>query len=312
MNVGIFLSYKGIGANLLHLAYCHEIYKKYGPVTIITLCENLDQILTNDPKIKKIIYLKEYHKKFFDIFKLSKFFRTCNFTHFFIFYPSVRFFLASKIASIKNVYTYPLFKKKKLHLVHAAKKFTEHNLNIKDCPTESNIFITPDKKIISEFQLERSVRKIVIGAGSSGATTKWGELNYINLINKLNSKGNYFFYILCGPDEHQISETIINSIRGKNCLSFSQMTISEIIPTMSNCDLYIGNDSFGHHVCCQSGIPSIIVLLDTPSAYSDYSINQHRILPDGVSINEVDHNSAFAQDQIKVDKVYKKVLSLIN
>ena len=312
MNVGIFLSYKGLGANLLHLAYCHEIYKKYGPVTIITLCENLDQILANDPKIKKIVYLNKYHKKFFDIFKLSKIFKTYNFIHFFIFYPSLRFLLASKIANIKNVYTYPLFKKKKLHLVHAAKKFTEDNLNIKDCPTESNIFIKPNKKIIKEFQLERSVRKVVIGAGSSGATTKWGELNYINLINKLNSEGNYFFYILCGPDEHQISENIINSISNKNCLSFSKMRISEIIPTMSNCDLYIGNDSFGHHVCSQSGIPSIIIMLDTASAYSDYSINQHRILPDGVNIDEVDHNSVFSKEQIKVDKVYKKALSLMN
>ena len=28
MKTGIFLSYKGLGANLLHLSYCHEVAKK--------------------------------------------------------------------------------------------------------------------------------------------------------------------------------------------------------------------------------------------------------------------------------------------
>jgi len=310
MNVGIFLSYKGIGANLLHLAYCHEIYKKYGPVTILTLCPNLDQILNDDPKIKKIIFLKEYHKKFFDIFKLGKVFKTYDFTHFFIFYPSIRFYIASKFARIKNIYTYPLFRKKNLHLVKAAKKFTENCLNINNCPTESNIYIKQDKQ--KKIYLEKSITKIVIGAGSSGITTKWGELNYINLINKLNSQGNYFFYILCGSSEKRISNKIIDSTNSEKCLSFSEKTLSEIFPIMSNCDLYIGNDSFGHHVCSQSGIPSVILMLDTPSAYSDYSANQHRILPDGINIHEVDHNSTFSQDQIAVDKVYKKALFLLS
>ena len=30
MKTGILLSYKGIGSNLLHLSYCHEIAKKKG------------------------------------------------------------------------------------------------------------------------------------------------------------------------------------------------------------------------------------------------------------------------------------------
>ena len=30
MKTCVYLSYKGLGANLLHLAYCHEIAKKYG------------------------------------------------------------------------------------------------------------------------------------------------------------------------------------------------------------------------------------------------------------------------------------------
>ena len=64
MNTCIYLSYKGLGANLLHLSYCHEVSKKFGPVSIITLCKNLEDALKDDPQIKKVYYLDKYHKKF--------------------------------------------------------------------------------------------------------------------------------------------------------------------------------------------------------------------------------------------------------
>ena len=68
MKVGIYLSYIGLGDHLLHLSYCHQISKKYGPVTIITLCKNLDEALIDDPLIEKVYYLDKYHKKLLDIF----------------------------------------------------------------------------------------------------------------------------------------------------------------------------------------------------------------------------------------------------
>ena len=137
MKTGIFLSYKGIGANLLHLSYCHQIAEKFGPVTIITLCSKLDKILKTDPKIKEVIYLDKYHKKFLDILNLSAFFKNLKLDNIFIFYPSVRYFLACKISGIKHIYQYPLFKKKNLHLVKTAKRFTEKILKIENCPTET-------------------------------------------------------------------------------------------------------------------------------------------------------------------------------
>ena len=114
MKTGIFLSYKGLGANLLHLSYCHQIAKKFGPVKLITLCPNLNKLLEDDPAFSEIIYLDKFHRRFFDLFKLSNFLKKYNFENIFIFYPSLRHYLSSKIAGIKNIYQYPLFKKKKL------------------------------------------------------------------------------------------------------------------------------------------------------------------------------------------------------
>ena len=73
MKTGIFLSYKGLGANLLHLSYCHQIAKKFGPVTLITLNPKLKEVLENDPLIQDIIYLDDFYKKLLDIMKLSNF-----------------------------------------------------------------------------------------------------------------------------------------------------------------------------------------------------------------------------------------------
>ena len=104
----------------------------------------------------------------------------------------------------------------------------------------------------------------------------------------------------------------MNATEKKNCASLSQKTISELIPIISLCNLYIGNDSFGHHITSQCGIPSIILMLDTPRAYSDYSVNQHRIIPTGTNIDSISHDSRLDPDQIEVDQVYKKILSLLN
>ena len=311
MKTAVILSYKGLGANLLHLTYCHEIAKKFGPITIITLCKNLEEVLSKDPLIKEIIYLDKYYKKFLDIFNLSNFLKKLQLKNIFIFYPSFRFFIASKIAKINNIYCYPLFKKKKLHLVNAAKKFTEQNLKIENCSTETNLYIDKQKQKEVINRINQNKKNIILGVGSSGPTTRWGSKNFIGLIQKLDKEYDCFFFLLCGQNEKEIAQEIIEEIGMEKCSSLSNETVSNIIPLISVCDIYIGNDSFGHHVASQCGIPSLIIMLDTPRAYSDYSVNQHRIMPSEVNIDNITHDSRIDPNMIKVDQVYEKILSLL-
>ena len=307
MKTAVLLSYTGLGSNLLHLSYCHQIAKKYGPVTIITLCQNLNQVLSKDPLIKEVIYLNKYYKKFTDILNLSHFLKDLKIDNIFIFYPSIRFFVASKIAKIKNIKCYPFFNKKNLHLVNAAKKFTEEALNIKDCPTETKIFIDKIEKDIASKKISINKKNIILGIGSSGPTTRWGSKNYINLIKKLTKKNDFFFFLLCGPKEKNIADEILKEIDENYCTSLDDKKISDIIPLISLADIYVGNDSFGQHVASQCNIPSIIIMLDTPKAYSDYSANQFRVLPENITENDISHNSNFSPDTIKVEKVLEKI-----
>ena len=311
MKTAILLSYKGLGANLLHLSYCHEIAKKYGPIKIITLCKNLKQAVSHDPLIEEVIYLEKYHKKLIDIFYLSKIFKNLNLDNIFIFYPSFRYLISSKMANIKNIKCYPIFKKKNLHLVNAAKVFTEKCLDIRDCPTETIIYVDPIKKDFLKNKIRKNKKNIILGVGSSGPTTRWGAENFISLIKRLNQKKDFFFYLLCGPNEKEIANQISREIGKEYCESLSNQSISEVVPLITVCDLYIGNDSFGHHVSSQSSIPSFIIMLDTPRAYTDYSKNQHRILPDNINENDISHDSAINANKIRVDIVLNRIKNYI-
>ncbi len=307
MKTGIFLSYKGLGANLMHLSYCHQIAKKFGPVVLLTLNSKLSEILIDDPNFSEIICLNNYHKKLVDIFKLSKIFKKLGLENLFIYYPSLRYVLAGKIAGIKNIHHYPIFKKKNLHLVEAAKTFTEIKLNIKNCPTESKII--QSKKIEKLNNINN--KKIILGIGSSGPTTKWGSKNYTSLIKKLSKINKFYFFLLCGPEEENEAKKIIENVDSDNCMSLSNKSISEVKDYISHCDLYIGNDSFGHHISCQMGIPCFIILLDTPRAYSDYSVNQNRIIPPNTVLDQITHDSKLDPNSISVEMVLDKIKNFI-
>tara|TARA_Y100000590_G_scaffold320282_1_gene362604 strand:- start:933 stop:1871 length:939 start_codon:yes stop_codon:yes gene_type:complete len=310
MKVAVYLNYVGLGANLLHLSYCHQIAEKYGPVTLITLCKNLEQALNEDPKIKEIITLDQKNKTFFGIFKIANILKNKHFDKIFIYYPSYRTQFAAKLASIKEIYYYPVFEKKNLHLVKKAKFYTEKWLSINNAETETKIYIDNKKKILATQKLKKDHKNIVLGVGSSGATTKWNIKNYIDLAKKLNLKKKNYFHILCGPTESELASEIINSLGSENCNSLSSQSISEVVPIISQCDIYIGNDSFGHHVMSQSGKPCFIIMLDTPRAYTDYSVNQHKVLPKDLDADSIDHDSRVYPDDISVDHVLSKINKL--
>ena len=310
MKTGIYLSYSGLGANLIHLAYCHQVAKKYGPVIIITLCKNLKEALADDPLIENVFYLDKFTKKFFDIFKLSKILEKFNFENLLIFYPSLRIHLAAKIAGVKNVYSYKFYKKRNLHLIKTAKLFTEKTLNIKNSPTETNFYIKKERLDKIKSEIKNDYFKIVLGVGSSGPTTKWGSKNFSNLVNNLNKTGKYFFLILCGPNEKEVENEITSNLENDNFITLSDKKIYDVLPYLIASDMYVGNDSFGSHVISQSGKKSIVFLLDAPKAYTDYSKNHFRLVPDGYNIEEITHGTNADPNLISVEKVIETINKL--
>ena len=113
-----------------------------------------------------------------------------------------------------------------------------------------------------------------------------------------------------GPDQIDISKKIISNIKKKNCMDLSNISVREIVPFFALCDMYVGNDSFMHHVTSQSQKPSVVLLINSPRAYTDYSKNYHRIIPHNANINNIDHKFLYSPNSISVDVVKNKVLEL--
>ena len=90
----------------------------------------------------------------------------------------------------------------------------------------------------------------------------------------------------------------------------SNKSISQSMPFIASCVVSICNDTSFQHISCLLNVPTIILKLDTPSAYTSYSTLQHSILPEGYS--EVDHDTRADPNLIKVEKVFNKVIELIN
>ena len=49
-------------------------------------------------------------------------------------------------------------------------------------------------------------------------------------------------------------------------------------------------------------------MLDSPKAYTDYSKNYIRIIPDDVKIEDVTHGSNLKPEHISVEKVYQIII----
>ena len=106
----------------------------------------------------------------------------------------------------------------------------------------------------------------------------------------------------------EIENQILSKLKKKNFLTLSSKRIYDLIPYLGISDMYVGNDSFGSHVVSQCGKKSIVFLLDAPKAYTDYSKNYYRIVPDGYKIDEITHGTNADPNSILV----KDVVEIIN
>ena len=126
----------GMGDMVIYLPYIHAISKKYQTPVSILVKQNsrANELLNEDKHIDEIITLDRSnnntgsHDGMSGFFKLSNELKSKNFDKVFIFNSSLRYFLISKIAGIKKISQYPLFRKKD-NIVTSAKIFTEYEID---------------------------------------------------------------------------------------------------------------------------------------------------------------------------------------
>jgi heptosyltransferase-2 len=96
-----------------------------------------------------------------------------KFDKIFIFNSSLRFNLIARLANIKEIYQYPLFKKTNQHIVEPAKNLIQKNLGI-DIVQDPQIGINIDliKEAVLKFNIKSDELNILLGIGGSGPTKR--------------------------------------------------------------------------------------------------------------------------------------------
>ena len=308
----------GMGDMVIYLPYIHAISKKYQTPVSILVKENsrANQLLAEDRHIDEIILLDRSknnsgsHDGLSGFIKLSKEIKLKNFDKVFIFNSSLRYLLISKLAGIKNISQYPLFRKKD-NIVVSAKIFTEHELgSIVSTQPELKINQESFNKVNQSFSKE--FKHICLGISASGPTKRWNIENFITLCKKVNEKIPSKFYLAAGNNDKDLIDKFFNSEISKNCTSFQDLKIKETMPIIKNCDLYIGNDTGWLHISSALGIKCLALFMDSPvEAYGKYSKNINIIVPEGETEETTTHDTLGA-DKISFEKVFEKSIELLN
>ena len=308
----------GMGDMVIYLPYIHAISKKYRTPVSILVKENTraDQLLAEDKHIGEIILLNRtknnsgIHDGLSGFFKLSEELKLKKFDKVFIFNSSIRYLLISKLAGIKNISQYPLFRKKD-NIVTSAKIFTENELG-EIVSTQPKLNINEDKVNNIKQRFSKDFKHICVGISASGHTKRWDIKNFVKLCISINAKTPSKFYLAAGNNDKSLIDQLINSEIGKNCESFQNLKIKDTLPIIKNCNLYVGNDTGWLHISSALNIKCLALFMDSPvQAYGKYSKNISVIVPEGETEETTIHDTLGA-DKISFEKVLYKSLELLD
>jgi|TARA_B110000914_G_scaffold198103_1_gene188286 heptosyltransferase-2 len=318
MKVLVIQAKIGMGDMVIYLPYIHAISKKYQTPVSILVKENsrASQLLADDSHIDEIIILDRSqnstgtHDGVSGFFKLIKELKKRKFDRIFIYNGSLRYLLISKLAGIKNISQYPLFRKKD-NIVTSAKIFTENELNT-IVSTQPILNLNKEKFEKVKNNFSKNFKYICLGISASGPTKRWDTKKFIKLCENINEKIPSKFYLAAGNNDQELINEFLNSKIGNNCISFKDLKISETMPLIKNCDLYIGNDTGWLHISSALDVKCIALFMDSPvQAYGKYSNNINVIVPEGETEETTTHDTLGA-DKISFEKVLNKSIKLLN
>ena len=319
MNILIIQSRMGIGDMVIFLPYIEAISKKYNTsvTCLVKKSSKSEEILKNKKYIKKLIILDREdnggkHNGLLGTLKLSAELKKNKFDKAFIFNSSLRFNIICRLSAIKEIYQYPLFKKRNQHLINTAKEFLKTKLNLN---VESNPQIKIDPKLVEmcrkKFEMNKKKIYILLGVGGSGPTKRIPAKTFIKFMKIVSKKYDCKFFLATGKseDEQSILNEIKNTELNSKCVSLDNLSIYEILPIIKNCDISICNDSSFSHLSAALEIKTIVLMADTPLIYGNYSPKMFPIIPDG--FKNVTHNTN-GKEKINPDKIFQKYEEIIN
>ena len=311
----------GIGDMVIFLPFIQAISKKFAAPVSILVKENSKaiQFLQNNPAIDQIIILDRNnkikngrHDGFIGSYNLAKDIKKFNFDKIFIFNSSLRYNLIARAANIKDIYQYPLFQKKNQHIINAAKKFIQKELDL-NIHSDPKIFVNDQliENAKSKYKIDNNETNILLGIGGSGPTKRIPAKIFISFMRLASQKYNCRFFLATGKnnEEQKILFEILNTTLKNKCYALDNLSLNEILPIIKNCDISICNDSSFSHLSSGLGIDTIVLMSDTPLLYGSYNSRMYPIIPDGE--NTVTHDT-LGKDRINPDKIFYQLNDILN
>ncbi|MAH52051.1 MAG: hypothetical protein CMI69_00415 [Candidatus Pelagibacter sp.] len=309
----------GIGDMVIFLPFIEAIAKKYETSVSILVKENskASQFLKNIKYIDNIIILERNNKDgrhdgFLGSIHLINDLKKFNFEKVFIFNSSLRFNLISRLARINKIYQYPLLKKKNQHIIYAAQDFLNSKLNLN---VESNPEIKLDDLLVknskNKYNININQINILLGIGGSGPTKRIPAEKFIKFMEMIIKEYDCKFFLATGTksEEQLILNQILKSEYNKKCVPLDKLNLNDILPIIKNCKIAICNDSSFSHLSAALGVPTIVLMSDTPLLYGSYSPRMYPIIPDGAET--VGHDT-LGKDKINPEKIYYKFKKILN
>ena len=310
----------GIGDTVIFLPFIEIISRKFNtPVSLLVKkSSKADQYIEQTDYLDKLIFLernnkkKERHNGVIGSIRLAKELRKNKFDKIFIFNSSLRFNLIARMANIKEIFQYPLFKKTDQHIIQPAKDLIKKNLGV-DVVKDPQIGINSNliKEAVLKFNINSNELNILLGIGGSGPTKRIPPKTFLSVMEKIyNFKKSKFFLATGKKDDEQIIlNEILNSKFKDKCIPLDNLSIADTLPIIKNCNISICNDSSFSHLSSALDIKTITLMADTPLIYGSYSSNMYPIIPDGETT--VRHNT-YGKDKINPDKIFSKFVSITN
>ena len=310
----------GIGDTVIFLPFIETISRKFNtPVSLLVKkSSKADQYIKQTDYLDKLIFLERNNKKnerhngIVGSVRLAKELKKNQFDKIFIFNSSLRFNLIARMAGIKEIYQYPLFKKTNQHIVQPAKDLIKKNLGV-DVVKDPQIGINTNliKEAFLKFNINSNELNVLLGIGGSGPTKRIPSKTFLSVMEKIYNFKKSKFFLATGKndDEQRILNEILNSKFKDKCIPLDNLSIADTLPVIKNCNISICNDSSFSHLSSALGIKTITLMADTPLIYGSYSSSMYPIIPDGETT--VSHNT-FGKDRINPNKIFDKFLSIIN
>ena len=320
MKILVVQNRMGIGDTVIFLPFIEAISKKFNvPVSLLVKkSSKADQYLKQTDYLENIIFLERNNKKdekhngILGSIRLAQELKKNKFDKIFIFNSSLRFNLIARLANIKEIYQYPLFKKNNQHIIQPAKNLIKKNLGI-DIVKDPQIGVNSNliEEAFLKFNINSNEINVLLGIEGSGPTKRIPSKTFLSVMEKIyNFKKSKFFLATGKKDDEQIIlHQILNSKFRDKCIPLDELSIADTLPIIKNCNISICNDSSFSHLSSALGIKTITLMADTPLIYGSYSSNMYPIIPDGETT--VKHNT-FGKDKINPDKIFDKFVSLLN